>query len=255
MNLQLKDKAVLITGASRGIGLAMAKAFHSEGCFVIMIARTRKDLEDAAEQIRKADNEFRGQIYSFDCSDLKEWESIIPDLKRRVGTLDVVITNIGTGKRMSNTLFDDAEFDRLWKQNYVVTSSTINATLPLLSPIASLLLISSIAAFEDVGAPFEYQVAKSAIIKLTKYLAGKLAPDIRVNCIAPGNILFENGTWDIKIKQNAKAVDTYIKSQVPLKRFGKPEEIANAALFLCSNKSGFTTGTCMVIDGGQSKTI
>ena len=90
------------------------------------------------------------------------------------------------------------------------------------------------------------------MIGLAKNLSRKLAPDIRVNVIAPGNIYFEGGSWEKKMKNDKKNVENMINTQVPMKRFGKPEEVADAAVFLCSNKAKFITGTTLVIDGGQT---
>ena len=93
---------------------------------------------------------------------------------------------------------------------------------------------------------------RSAIIALAKNMARKLAPDVRVNVIAPGNVYFEGGSWDEKIKQDKKRVDEIIKSTVPMNRFATPQEIADSALFLCSDRASFITGTALVIDGGQT---
>jgi 3-oxoacyl-[acyl-carrier protein] reductase len=115
-----------------------------------------------------------------------------------------------------------------------------------------LLFISSIAGMEAFGAPTDYSTAKSAIIALAKNMARKLAPNIRVNVIAPGNVYFEGGSWDEKIKQDKIRVDEIIKSTVPMNRFATPQEIADSAVFLCSNRASFITGTTLVVDGGQT---
>ena len=112
--------------------------------------------------------------------------------------------------------------------------------------------VSSIAGIEALGAPTDYSTAKTAVISLAKNLARKSAPDVRVNVLAPGNIFFENGSWDKKIKKDKKSVDEMISSEVPMKRFGTPEEVGDAAVFLCSDKAKFITGTTLVIDGGQT---
>ena len=109
-----------------------------------------------------------------------------------------------------------------------------------------------IAGIEDFGAPTDYSTAKTAVISLAKNIARKTAPDVRVNVIAPGNIYFENGSWDKKIKEDQESVDNMINSKVPMKRFGYPEEVGDAAVFLCSDKSKFITGTTLIIDGGQT---
>jgi 3-oxoacyl-[acyl-carrier protein] reductase len=116
-----------------------------------------------------------------------------------------------------------------------------------------LLFISSITGMEAFGAPTDYSTAKSAIIALAKNMARKLASDgIRVNVIAPGNVYFKGGSWDEKIQQDKKRVDKILKLTVPMNRFAIPQEIANSAVFLCSDRAGFITGTTLVVDGGQT---
>ena len=115
-----------------------------------------------------------------------------------------------------------------------------------------ILFISSIAGMEAFGAPTDYSTAKAAIIALAKNISRKVAPNIRVNVISPGNVYFEGGSWDEKIKHDKKRVDEMIKTTVPLNRFATPEDIANSAIFLCSDKASFITGATLVIDGGQT---
>jgi 3-oxoacyl-[acyl-carrier protein] reductase len=105
---------------------------------------------------------------------------------------------------------------------------------------------------EAFGAPTDYSTAKTAIIALAKNMARKLASDLRVNVIAPGNVFFEGGSWDEKIQQDKKRVDEIIKSTVPMNRFATPQEIADAVIFLCSDRASFITGATLVVDGGQT---
>ena len=115
----------------------------------------------------------------------------------------------------------------------------------------SLLFISSIAGIEAFGAPVDYSTSKTAIISFAKNVSRKLAKEVRVNVIAPGNIWFSNGSWDKKMKTDKKQVDK-ILSSVPMERFGTPKEIGDAAAFLCSERAEFITGSTLVIDGGQT---
>lgn len=107
-----------------------------------------------------------------------------------------------------------------------------------------------------MGAPVDYSVAKSAVMAFAKNLARKAAVDeVRVNCIAPGNIYFKGGSWDEKRKADPNGVKESIERFVPMRRFGRPEEIAAAVLFLVSECSSFTTGACLIVDGGQTASI
>ena len=95
-------------------------------------------------------------------------------------------------------------------------------------------------------------MAKTALVSLAKQLARKLAPRVRVNCLAPGNVYFPGGSWDAKNQADPKHVKALIEATVPMRRFGTPEEIADAAVFLCSDRARFITGACLVVDGGQT---
>jgi len=119
----------------------------------------------------------------------------------------------------------------------------------------SIIFISSICGVEALGAPTDYSVAKAALNAFSKNLAKKVGPDVRVNSVAPGNIYFEGGTWEKKIKENKSMVDVMLENEVPLRRLGKPEEVADAVKFLCSERASFITGATLVVDGGQTRSI
>ena len=105
-------------------------------------------------------------------------------------------------------------------------------------------------------APLPYSAAKAALINLSKNLARQAGPhNVRVNCVAPGNILFPGGSWEKHLEARAEEVHRFIQTEVPLRRFGRPEEIADAIAFLCSDRSSFITGACIVADGGQTRSL
>ena len=118
--------------------------------------------------------------------------------------------------------------------------------------VSSLLFIGSIAGIENIGAPDCYSVAKSSLIAFSKSLSKNLAPIVRVNIISPGNIFIKNGTWDLIQKKDPNRVNKMIKKNVPLKRFGKAEDVSNLVLFISSDKASFINGSSIVIDGGQT---
>ena len=118
----------------------------------------------------------------------------------------------------------------------------------------SIILISSIAGLERIGAPYGYAAAKSALLSLTGNLSAELASyGIRVNCVVPGNVYFKDGRWDEVLNDQPEIKREYIDKEVPLKRFATPFEIAKSIVFLSSDCSSFTTGTVLVIDGGQTR--
>ncbi len=120
----------------------------------------------------------------------------------------------------------------------------------------AIIFVGSIAGVESSPAPLAYSSAKAALLNYVKNLARQVAEDgIRVNAVAPGNILFEGGSWVKHLEARREEVLRYIESEVPMKRFGKPEEIADAVAFLASARASFVTGACLVADGGQTRSL
>lgn len=253
MDLGLTGKRVLIAGASRGIGLSIAAAFLREGARVALVARTAAPLDEAARQLSATHGAERVLAIAADCADAAAWTAVTTRLNAAWGGLDIAVANAGSGRGRAEALPDGTDFAAGWRENFMTAEETARAALPLLeSSGGCLLFISSIAGLEAIGAPTEYSVAKSAVVALSKQLARKLAPRVRVNCIAPGNVLFEGGSWAEKIAADPARVERLIKESVPMQRFGSPDEIADAALFLCSGRAAFVTGACLVVDGGQT---
>ncbi|MBT5399905.1 SDR family oxidoreductase [bacterium] len=253
MNLNLNNKKVLITGASTGIGLTVAESFLQEGVKTCLVSRGSKALfenEKKLQDIYGLENSFACKC---DCTNIESLNSLKNRVKDKWGSLDIIIVNVGDGRSVPDALPDDEQWQKTWNSNFESALQTARTFLPMLEKSKGcLLFISSIAGLEAFGAPTDYSTAKTAIIALAKNMARKLAPDVRVNVIAPGNVYFEGGSWDEKIKQDKKRVDEIIKSTVPMNRFATPQEIADSALFLCSDRASFITGTALVIDGGQT---
>ncbi len=253
MNLGLGDKRVLITGASRGIGLAIADAFLQEGARVMLLARTQSALQEAADRLASEHGHGRVLFCPIDCADASLWPAVISATKDAWGGLDVVVANVGDGRSVPDALPEAEHFARVWRTNFTTAEVTARATLPLLvDGDGCLLFISSIAGLEAIGAPTDYSVAKSALVALAKQLARKLAPRVRVNALAPGNVFSPGGSWDAKIQADPQRVEALIQATVPMNRFATPQEIADAAVFLCSARASFIAGACLVADGGQT---
>ncbi len=252
MNLGLEEKRVLVTGGSRGIGYAIAEQFAQEGASVIIVSRNIDQLKDAAEKLKSGGNE---RIW-YECCDCASSHSLLQlrDLiLRKYDGIDIVVANVGDGRSVSDPIPNEEHWRNLWSVNFETSLQTARTFLPVLERANGVLLfISSIAGLEALGAPVDYSTAKSALISFSKNLARKVAEKVRVNVIAPGNVLFPGGSWDVKIKQDPERVEKLISATVPMQRFGTPEEIASAALFLCSDKASFITGSVLVVDGGQT---
>jgi 3-oxoacyl-[acyl-carrier protein] reductase len=253
MDLGLAGTQVLIAGASRGIGLAMARGFLREGARVALLARNAGSLSEAARQLTAEHGEKQILAFPADCADERAWPAVVQEIQSAWGGLNVAIANVGDGRGPQDALPGPERFAAAWRTNFTTAEATARAAIPLLDASGGcLLFVSSVAGLEFSGAPTDYSVAKTALVALTKQMARRLAPRVRVNCLAPGNVYFPGGSWDAKVQADPKRVEALIEATVPMKRFGTVEEIADAALFLCSERASFITGACMVVDGGQT---
>jgi len=253
MDLGLCHKRVLVTGASRGIGAAIAKQFLDEDADVMIISRGSEGL---FENEKKLQNEYGASRISAEVCDCTSPQSLLQlrdKLRKKWGGIDVVIANVGDGRSVPDSLPNDEQWKKIWVINFESALCTARTFLPMLqNSNGCLLFVSSIAAMEVIGAPVDYSAAKSAVVALAKNMARKLAQEVRVNVLAPGNVYFPGGSWDEKIQKNPERIANIIESTVPMNRFGTPEEMAYAAVFLCSKRAEFITGSVLVVDGGQT---
>ena len=253
MDLGLTSKRVLITGASRGIGAAAAKGFLSEGSKVCLVSRGSKQLFEMQATLASDYDAEQVLVETCDCTNEQALHSLRDRIYHCWGGVDIVVANIGDGRSVPDALPNTDQWQKTWNNNFESALHTARTFLPLLQESKGcLLFVSSITAMEAFGAPVDYSTAKSAVSALAKNMARKLAQEVRVNVLAPGNVYFPGGSWDEKIKQDADRVKTIIQSTVPMNRFGSPEEMADAALFLCSERAKFITGSTLVVDGGQT---
>jgi 3-oxoacyl-[acyl-carrier protein] reductase len=253
MNLGLKGKKALITGGSRGIGAAIAKRLLIEGADVVIVSRGSEQLFKTESNLKEDFGNLRVYSEICDCTCSDSLLNLRDRVKDRIEGLDIVIANIGNGSSVPDPLPSDHQWKKTWEVNFESALHTARTFLPMLQESKGcLLFVSSIAAVEAFGAPVDYSTAKAAVAALAKNMARKLANEVRVNVIAPGNILVDGGSWEKKMQKNPDMVKKIIKSTVPMNRFGTPEEIADAATFLCSERASFITGSLLVVDGGQT---
>ena len=253
MDLSLEEKRVLITGGSRGIGAATARSFLKEGAKTYIVSRGSNQLYQTKSSLVKEFSESQIVVDECDCTDPTSLLLLKERIQEKWNGLDILIANVGDGSSVPDELPDEDQWEKTWKNNFDSALYTVRAFLPMLKESKGcLLFVSSITAMEAFGAPVDYSTAKSAISALAKNMARKLAQEVRVNVLAPGNVWFPGGSWDNKLKKNPERVKKIIKSTVPMNRFGKPEEMADAIVFLCSEKANFITGSVLVVDGGQT---
>src|SRR5205823_7522637 len=186
--------------------------------------------------------------------------SVVGEAKARVmaqwGAVDVLVCNIGSGTAKNGWQLTAADWEPVFQINLWATVRLIEVFLPSMveAERGNIILISSIAGLESLGAPIPYAAAKAAIERYSKDLARRVGRHgVRVNTVAPGNILFRGGIWQRKLEADALGVNTMIAAEVPLGRFGAPEEIGAAVAFLASGRAAFITGACLVADGGQTR--
>jgi len=253
MNLKLKNKKIVITGASKGIGFEIAKSFSNHNTSLFINSRNLRNLHKAKKKI----NDKNLSIFPGDLTNILETKKFYEFVKKKTKSIDILICNIGYST--PNNIIGEENYDNWINSIHLNLFSAINSIyyfkkLLKKSKNPSIVCISSICGIDALGAPIDYSVSKAALISFVKNQSKVLAKNnIRINCVSPGNILFKNGNWDNKIKNDKKKVYKYIKDNVPLNKFGTPKNIADIVMFLSSELSSFTTGTNIVVDGGQIK--
>lgn len=252
MELGLTGKKVLVSGASRGIGLAIARSFLEESASVAITARRAEALEAARDGLAGDFPDARVVAVQADMCQAEDVDRAVWQAVADLGGLDCAVANVGSGRGEAGWDIEPEEWARLWELNFSSAVLLCQRAARELSEGGTLALIGSIAGLADLGAPLPYNAAKAALLRYTRDLARRLAPqDIRVNLVAPGNILFPGGRWEELLSERRAEIDDYIQSEVPMRRFGTPEEIAAAVVFLCSGQASFITGACLVADGGE----
>lgn len=257
MDLGLKDKVVFVAGASRGIGLGIVETCLAEGAKVAMAARGAEALE--AEKSRLADIYGADRLWSQtgDLRDSATVDAMVAEIEKSFGPLWGVVANVGLHPCPPGFEVDDETWRSGMSQNLDSAFILARAALRMMQPRGegSILFISSIAGLSGLGTPLTYGTAKAAMNHLGKELAAVAGPSgVRVNVIAPGNIIFPDGDWEKRVNgEKGTSVMRWIKREVPLQRFGKPEEIGSTAAYVLSPRASFMTGAIIPVDGGQDK--
>jgi 3-oxoacyl-[acyl-carrier protein] reductase len=247
MDLGLKDRVVFVAGASRGIGKGIASVFLDEGARVIITGRDTAALATAGAELGEGRAD-RVMTFAGDLTQTPVAAEAHRQVRTRWDKVDALVCNIGSGTAKNGWQITAADWEPVFQINLWAAVRLVEVFLPPMAEAqrGSIVLISSIAGLESLGAPIPYGAAKAALEHYSKDLARRLGRHgVRVNTVAPGNILFPGGTWQRKLDVDRTAVTAMIAAEVPLARFGTPEEIGAAVAFLASDRAAFITGACV----------
>ena len=242
MELSLKDKVALVTGASRGIGKAIAKIYADCGASVMLSSRKQDALEAAADEIG-GDT----AVYAANAGEPEQAAACVAATVERFGGVDILVNNAATNPYMGRTIdIDLSRYDKTWQVNmrgpFVWMQEAYRQSMSERG--GSIINISSIGGIAVETSIGVYNTTKAALIYATRLLAVELGPTVRVNAIAPGLVKtdFARALWE--------PAEDAVARTLPLKRLGVPEDIAGTALFLASDLSSWMTGAVLVVDGG-----
>jgi len=256
MELGIKNKTALITGASKGLGFYIASALAKEGCNIGICARNKDEIKSAEKKLTKLGIKVLG--IEADVTTNEGTNEAYSATVNSIGPIDILINNVGgsTGRTFDTTT--DEDWKNTFDLNLLSGVQLIRLCLPDMKNKSwgRIINISSIYG-REYGGGLTYMATKSALISMSKHLALDLAgTGITVNTIAPGSIYFEGGRWERFQKENTKEfVEDFIKNNLPMGKFGWPEPVGATVAFLCSAQAALITGACINVDGGQSHNL
>lgn len=243
----MKGKVVIVTGGGSGLGFAMAKKFAEKEARTIIIGRDKEKLEKAALKIG-----LNIEPLVFDLEKLSEIPSLISQIIEKYGCIDVLVNNAGVHLKKDLLEVTDKEFGNVQQVNLLSVFSLTREVAKIMAQRenGAILNISSMASQYGIPKVIAYTASKSAVEGMTRAMAVELSPlGIRVNCIAPG---FIESAMSLKALNNDPERKAKVLGRTPLGKLGQPEDVANAACFLCSDEAAFITGVVMPVDGGNA---
>ncbi len=242
----LEGKVAVITGGSSGIGLATARLFQQSGAKVAISGRNQKSLDEAVKELGSGVLAVRSDV-----SKLEDLDALFDAVRKKLGPIDVLFANAGVARFAPVSAVSEGFYDEIFDINVKGVFFTIQKAIPFLNDNAAIILNTSVVSQSGLPNTSAYAASKAAVRSFARSIASELAErGIRINVISPGPI-----TTPIfgKMGLPKEAVDAFAASilpQIPLKRFGKPEEVAQTALFLASSASSYITGVELNVDGG-----
>ncbi len=247
--MKLKGKKALITGGNSGIGLATARLFVAEGAEVAITGRDQQTLDEAVAELGS-----KARGYRADVTVAEDRKELFAELSKDFGKLDILFANAGISGRTPTGTTDEAIFEKVVDTNLHGAFYTVNSATPLLNDNASIIFNGSVHNYLGQAGLAAYAATKGGVVSMARAIAADFAPrNIRVNVVAPGATktpIWKRGSRaNASQEQSAKLADFY-SSAVPLGRWGEPEDVARAVLFLASDDSSYINAVELMVDGG-----
>ena len=258
MEFGISGKTAFITGGSRGIGNASALALANEGVNIAICARNEDGIEKALKKIRSVGVEAYG--ITCDMSDVGNIKDVVEKIETEFHPIDILVNNAGGSLGTKDTISTDIEtFQSIFELNYWSALQLMKLLTPKMQERnwGRVINITSIYGREFGGPSAPYMAAKASLIATAKHLAITVAKDgVCVNSIAPGSIYIDGGTWNKFVDSNSEdVVENFIKTNLPLGKWGWPEPVGATVAFLASEQASLIVGACINIDGGQSHNL
>lgn len=253
MDLGLGGKVAVVSGGSKGIGRAIVLDLAREGCRVAFSARGVEGLEATAQEVRALGAEVLP--VQADMTQKADIERLIQETVAAFGGIDILVNNVGGSRGGMTWETPDEDWDAVFDLNLFAAVRATRLAIPIMRQRGSgrIINISSIYGRES-GGSMTYNASKASMNSWSKSLAKQLATDgILVNVVAPGSILFPGGSWERRQQENPEGIARFVQTDMPLGRFGRPEEISAVVTFLASARASLMTGACVNVDGCQSR--